>query len=205
MTFPLIRFTLGCYQSGHVPDEKKVPGMKKKIHFPPIALQQSTGQIVRVNYPAVTINIYTDWPFLFKLLYHFGCSRKSKKMRGQLFYSLHDFFIIPTPSTHVFSLITHACNDTLQKTFVIAAVPYQNAQMTSLDVQRQTGATPPSREKCELINVQTEHPHLFDCPTRTLMNKCIKLAQHLVLTSSKLKTLDSKMSKCEFMLETKHL
>ena len=143
MAFPLIGFALGCHQSRHVPDEKKVPGMKKKVHLPPVGLQQSAGQIMRVNDPAVTINIYTDWPFLLELLYHFGCSRKSEKTRGQLFYSLHDFFIIPTPSTHVLPLITHAHNDTLQKTFVISAVPYRNTRMTSPDAQWQTGATPP--------------------------------------------------------------
>ena len=123
MTFLLICFTLGGDQSGHVSDEKKVSRMKK-IHFLPVGLQQSAQQIVRINYPAVAINIYTHRPFLFKLLHHFGCSRKSKKTRRQLFYFLHNLFVIPTPSAHIFSLVTHAHNDALQKTFVITTVPY---------------------------------------------------------------------------------
>ena len=70
-------------------------GIKKKIDNLSIWLQQSTGQIMGVNYPAVTINIDAKWPFLFELLNHFRSRRKSEKTRRQLLYSPHDFFIFP--------------------------------------------------------------------------------------------------------------
>ena len=180
MAFLLIHFALRCDQSGHVPNMKIMSRMKKKIDNLSIGLQQSTGQIVRVNYPTVTVNIDANWPFLFELLNHFRSCRKSEKTRRQLLHSPHDFFIFPTLPTHVFSFATQGCYYALQETSIITTVPYQNARMTSFDVQGLTTTTSPSRKKCELINVQTEHLHLLDHPPQTLMNECIELAQHIL-------------------------